>query len=99
MVLKSFDYSVIDEPKAGVYVHSQNGVDWFYPSGGPKAYSLTVTWEDGTTTVLDRLERPQVLQEGGKPAYIFLAAKYAAASDAPYNGISFNVVIPVGKGG
>ncbi|MBN1247982.1 MAG: glycoside hydrolase family protein [Anaerolineae bacterium] len=95
MVVKTFDTSMIDEANAGVYVVSRDASDWAFPVGGPKAYSRTVTWEDGTTTELQRLERPQVLLQDGRPAYLFLSARFPSDRPAPNNGIPFNVVIPV----
>jgi hypothetical protein len=95
MLVKTFDNSMIDEPNAGVYVVSKNGADWSYPSGGPKAYSLNLAWADGTTTLLERLERPQVLLQDGKPAYLFLGALFPRGKPAPNGGVPFNVVVPV----
>lgn len=96
MVVKTFDDSMIEEPMAGVYVVSRDGADWHYPDGGPQAYSLTVTWEDGTTTTLRRLERPQVLLQDGKPAYLYLSAAFPEGEKTHNDGIPFNVVVPVG---
>ncbi len=96
MVVKTFDTSMVDEPNAGVYVVSRDAANWVYPAGGPKAYGLTVTWEDGTTSTAQRLERPQVLLEEGHPAYLFLAAKFPEDDPAAHGGIPYNVVMPVG---
>jgi hypothetical protein len=99
MVLKSFDLEIIDERNGGVYVTSRNGVDWCYPEGGPKAYGLTVAWADGTTTKMNRLERPQVLLKDGVPAYLFLATSFDDLSEAPFDGVQFNTVMPVEQDG
>ena len=53
------------------------------PVDGPKAYSRALQWEDGSTTPLERLERPQVLLRDGAPTHLFLAAKFPAGSAAP----------------
>jgi len=95
MVVKTFDTAMIDEANAGVYVVSRDAVDWHYPVDGPKAYSRVLRWEDGSTTPLERLERPQVLLRDGVPTHLFLAAKFPAGSAALNNGIPFSVVLPV----
>ncbi|MCS2956119.1 hypothetical protein NXX53_00835 [Bacteroides salyersiae] len=61
-----------------------------------KAYSKTVEWEDGTVTTQGQLERPFILFENDKPAYIFFATM-----DGP-GGFdnatrSWNMVIPIAK--
>jgi hypothetical protein len=98
MVVKTFDDAMIDEPMAGVYVVSRDAVDWYYPTDGPKAYSLDLHWEDGTTSRCQRLERPQVLLRDGVPGYLFLAARFPTGSVAPNNGIPVSVALPVRRG-
>jgi hypothetical protein len=98
MVVKTFDTSMIDEPNAGVYVVSRDAAEWAYPAGGPKAYSRTVRWVDGTTTELQRLERPQVLLEDGKPKHLLLSALHRRDASALNEGLPFNVVMPVMDG-
>ncbi len=58
--------------------------------------SKTLEWEDGTVTTQGQLERPFILFEDGKPAYIFFATM-----DGP-GGFenatrSWNMVIPIMK--
>ena len=58
--------------------------------------SKTLEWEDGTVTTQRQLERPFILFEDGKPAYIFFATM-----DGP-GGFenatrSWNMVIPIMK--
>jgi len=79
--------------RLGIHATSRNGTDWQL-SDPLKAYSRTVTWDDGTTTVQGCLERPQLLIEHGRPTYLF-----AATADGPggFRNASrtWNMVIPL----
>ncbi len=77
---------------AGVYATSGDCINWtMYPE--PKAYSRTVLWDDGTTTVQCALERPNLLFHGDKPTHLFLAT---GIGPTPYNFTdSWNMAIPL----
>lgn len=81
------------ERGGGVMAHSQDGINWMMDKD-PKAYSLTVEWEDGTIKKQGQLERPFILFENGKPAFI-----YFATMDGPGGfenaSNSWNMVIPL----
>lgn len=63
------------EPFALLHLLSADGVHW-RPAPRPKACSRHVLWDDGCVREQGNLERPFVLFENGRPAYL-----YAATSD------------------
>ena len=73
--------------------HSKDGIQWTVDNA-PKAYSLSVEWEDGSVEQQVQLERPFILFEDGKPAYFFFATM-----DGPGGcenaSRSWNMVIPI----
>lgn len=81
------------ERGGGVMAHSKDGINWTVDKD-PKAYSLTVEWEDGTTEKQGQLERPFIFFENGKPAYIFFATMDGPGGfeNATH---SWNMVIPI----
>lgn len=60
------------ERGGGAMAHSSDGINWTVDPD-PKAYSLTVEWEDGSIGKQGQLERPFIYFENGKPVYIFFA--------------------------
>lgn len=60
------------ERGGGAMAHSSDGINWTVDSD-PKAYSLTVEWEDGSIGKQGQLERPFIYFENGKPVYVFFA--------------------------
>jgi len=89
LVAKMFSESLTGESGAGFYAYSKDGVDWTLPKN-PKAYSRTVLFDDGKKITMKKLERPQVLIQGGKPTHIFFAANRG-------DGLIYNQVIPLKK--
>lgn len=92
MIIKNFDKEFSDEAGAALYLRSKDGVSWQLPSNDPKAYSQKITWKEGMTFELHRLEKPSILFENGKPAWLFAAAyfgkkneKYCATPSCVYN--------------
>jgi hypothetical protein len=65
---------------------SDDGFNWQL-ADNPLVTGTEVTWQDGTTEKLDRLERPQLWLENGIPAVLFCAAKK--------RGTTFNIHIPL----
>jgi len=61
----------------GMMTHNPNIQyhDGKYISDEPKAYSRTITLNDGTTETIKKLERPQVLFENGHPTHFFFACR------------------------
>lgn len=94
MVFKDMTDILTGEYHAGAEAHSADGISWSL-ANSPKAYSRSVRWGDGTTSVQGALERPQVLVERGRPTHIFFATangpgRVRHATD------TWNMVIPLG---
>ncbi|WP_168565474.1 glycoside hydrolase family protein [Crateriforma spongiae] len=68
---------------------SKNGLDWEV-AANPLVTARELTWADGTHQKLNRLERPQLWMENGKPAVLFCAGE---ETDQQLH--SFNVHIPL----
>jgi hypothetical protein len=60
------------ERGAGVLSHSKDGIHWKLDSA-PKAWSKALEWNDGTKQQMGQLERPFILFEKNKPAYLFFS--------------------------
>jgi predicted GH43/DUF377 family glycosyl hydrolase len=68
---------------------SLDGINW-NPAQTPFAFGLEIEWEDGVIEKLERLERPQLYIEGGRPKVLYCAAT------KDINGLdAFNVHIPL----
>jgi hypothetical protein len=79
-----------------VHAVSRDGLSWQL-ADPPKAYSRTVRWSDGWVVTQGSMERPFVLFEDGRPAWL-----YAATADGP-GGFrramnTWNMVVPLGDG-
>jgi hypothetical protein len=92
MVIKDMTGEVCGEEGAAIHATSREAISWT-PMQPPCAYSRTVRWDDGTTSTLPRLERPQVLIENGKPTHLFAAT--LSKDEAGEIEESWNVVIPL----
>lgn len=67
---------------------SANGLDW-HTAQQPLVSGLSVKWADGTAQKVQRLERPQLWLNGGKPSVLFVAVK--ESDSTTYNlAISLN---------
>lgn len=83
---------ICGEEGGGIHAVSYNGVDWKL-SDPIKAYSRKIVWDDKTTTIQANFERPFLLFEEGKPAYLFAAT---GAGPATWNfEKTWNMVIPL----
>ncbi|WP_282117234.1 glycoside hydrolase family protein [Cellulophaga baltica] len=74
-----------------VHYESEDGIKW----DKAKYFEVsdrTVTWEDGTRTKFDHLERPQVFVENGAPVALLCAADTIDANNVRH---SFNIQIPL----
>jgi hypothetical protein len=94
MIAKDMTGKLVGEKHAGVHAVSKDGVTWEL-APKPKAWSRTLTFDDGTTTTMGQLERPYLLLDPkGRPAYLF-----AASGDGPGGfanmTMSFNMAIPL----
>lgn len=81
------------ERGGGVMAHSKDGIRWTVDKN-PKAYSRTVEYSDGKVEMQGQLERPFILFEDGKPAYIFFATMDGPGGFENASN-SWNMVIPI----
>lgn len=81
------------ERGGGVMAHSKDGIRWTVDKN-PKAYSRTVEYSDGKVEMQGQLERPFILFEDGKPAYIFFATMDGPGGFENASS-SWNMVIPI----
>lgn len=92
MIFKDQVGKYTDEHAAGVLAHSKDAISWEIDKS-PKAYSRTLKFDDGIVRTQGQLERPFILSENGKPAFLFFATM-----DGPggFNNAtkSWNMVIP-----
>ena len=74
------------------YATSDDGIKWQVPANGI-AVSRNILWADGKVRKMNKTERPHVLIENGKPAYVFFA------TGETVNGVSstWNQSIPLKK--
>ena len=79
---------------AGIYGESRDCIHWQF-ADSPKAYSRTVTWDDGSITTQCNLERPFLLLQDGRPTHLYLAT---GNGTEPYSSThTWNMVIPLKK--
>jgi hypothetical protein len=92
MIVKDMTGEVCGEAEAGIHATSKDGIDWqvMNPS---KAYSRTLTWDDGTTSRRAKLERPQLLIQNGEPTHLFAATLDVDDKGEPTD--CWNMVIPL----
>ncbi len=93
LIAKDMTGDLVGEKHAGVHARSKDGVTWAL-GPRPKAWSRTLRFDDGQTQTMGQLERPFLLIENGRPAWMF-----AAAGDGPGGfanmTTSFNLAIPL----
>jgi len=90
-ILKDQGRNYSDEERALVLFESDNGKDWL-PAADPVVTPRRVLWADGSEVQYDRLERPQLYLEDGKPKTLFVAVKPTRGDND-----SFNIHIPLGS--
>lgn len=93
LLMKDMSSKMTGEHHAGVLFHSLDGKIWKMDKTR-KAYSRTLTFDDGTTKTMGQLERPFVLFENGRPICMFFATM-----DGPggfeHGTRSWNMAIPI----
>jgi hypothetical protein len=72
MVAKDMNGEVCGEAEAGIHATSSDGLIWTL-SNPPKAYTRTITFDDGKTLRVAKRERPQFLIKDGHPTHLFNA--------------------------
>ncbi len=76
-IMKDMSGAITGEAHAGVHATSPDARRWsLMPQ--PKAYSRTIRWDDGASTVQGSVERPQLLFDGDRITHLF-----AATADGP----------------
>lgn len=94
LIMKDRFGHICGEDGGGIHATSPDGVHWTL-SNPVKAYSRTIKWSDGTETHQANFERPFILIEDGKPAYLFAAT---GTGPAPWNfERTWTMVIPLSK--
>lgn len=92
MIAKDMNGEITGETQAGLHARSTNAIHWELATA-PKAYSREVRWDDGTTSICPKLERPQLLKKNGQPTHLFAAT---LAKDEQGNIVdSWNCVLPL----
>ena len=75
-LVKDFQgYFTKDEEASVALFESKDGFDW-KPSEHVLAFRREITWDDGITEKLFRMERPQVYLENSKPAVLCCACRH-----------------------
>jgi len=76
-------------PSLALFISTDGLIDW-KPAPQPLVSGLSLRRADGSTCILKKLERPQILFHDGNPI-----ALYCAAAESPDLSGSFNVAIPL----
>ena len=93
MLAKDIRGNICGEEHAGIYASSRDCVSWDL-SCHKKAYSRTVKWDDGRTTIQGTLERPQLLIENGQPVCMYAATSNGSLGFWNAEN-SWNIAIPI----
>lgn len=93
LIAKDMSGQIVGEKHAGVHAVSSDGETWTL-AAKPKAWTRTLTFDDGKTETMGQLERPFILFENGRPAYLI-----GAVGDGPGGFANMtksgNLVIPL----
>jgi hypothetical protein len=81
-------------PEVGCHAFSADGLTWHVAPGG--AYNFSVALDDGSTVVLKRRERPQLVfdPQSGKPTHLINGAE-AAQKDGGQEDRTFSIIVPL----
>jgi hypothetical protein len=77
LIAKDMTGKIVGEAHAGIHALSKDGEHWQL-APKPKAWTRTLTFDDGKTETMGQLERPFILFEDGRPTYLF-----GAVGDGP----------------
>ena len=79
-------------------MQADNTVQWSIPKPALVAQKK-ISWDDGISTKLDRLERPSILvNEEGQPTHLFVAASVKKPGKGPgadLDTLPFNLCVPL----
>ena len=88
MLVEDNEGDLAGDVRHGAHLVSDDGVAWDVFADEPKAYIHTIEWTDGTSTTMDRRERPWLLfDDDGRPAYL--------VTGCLKDGHAFSVVQPL----
>ncbi|MHC8950460.1 glycoside hydrolase family protein [Sphingobacterium hungaricum] len=91
LIMKDRFGHICGEEGGGIHGTSKDGITWDLSKA--KAYSKTILWDDGSTTVQANFERPFLLFENGKATHFFAAT---GSGSRPYEfDRTWNMVIPL----
>jgi len=74
LLAKCMNDDITGEAQSGFVATSTDGISWKI-ADEPKAYSRTITLDNGSTVEMKKLERPQVLIQDGQPTHVFFASR------------------------
>ena len=72
LIMKDMAGGICGENGGGIHAVSPDGVNWRL-AGRPLAWSRTLRYDDGSKRTFLNVERPQLLIEDGRPAWLFVA--------------------------
>ncbi len=94
MIAKDMTGGITGERHAGAHLVSEDGRSWSV--GVPaQAYSRRVHWDDGTSTVLGCLERPQLLFDAARKPTHLLGATADGPGGFDHATETWNAVLPL----
>lgn len=93
LIAKDMGDTLTGEYHAGVHLYSKDALSWEFCTP-KKAYSRTITWDDGVSQTMGQLERPFLLFENGEPKY-FYAATMDGGGGFNNSKKSWNICIPL----
>ncbi|MBE6645586.1 MAG: hypothetical protein E7612_09485 [Ruminococcaceae bacterium] len=93
MICEDADGVYTGVKKGGVIFNSYDGVVWD-EEGAESAYGFNIEFDNGKKLLLQRRERPMLLNDGNK-RYLFTAAKFGGESILE-GGYTFNLVQEIG---
>jgi hypothetical protein len=93
LVAKDLTGELTGEFHAGLHAWSADAVAW-HLADPPKAWSRTIQWDDGHSTTMGSLERPQVLLEAGVSTHVCFAVADGPGGFRDADN-TWNVVVPL----
>lgn len=89
VILEDNQAQITGHERHGAHLVSDNGVSWRVHETQPRAYTHAIEWTDGTSTTMDRRERPSLILEDDRPTHLVTAVLH--------DGRSWSVVQPLGS--
>jgi len=96
VIMKDFSGEYCGVGYGGVYASSENGHDWKI-GAPPLAYTRTIQWSDGTSSIHGNVERAGILVDGGRSTHLLFAIT-AGEERYPFTPQTRSIVIPLKTG-